>query len=209
MRSCYRLAALVLLGAVLAHPGPAVAGVPDPNNSTVPQCLTACPDGDMPFTIVVRDLNSTPLGGVNVVLDFTACPDFTVCALKPTDPYLWNPATRQVSAGTNAAGSVTFPIRAGNLCDTAHGVLVFASGVMLAGRTMASPDQNGDQLVDGVDDAIVTGKVGLPDPTADFDCDGTVTLADVGVVQAHFHHACIEPTKAESRSWGGVKIIYR
>jgi len=209
MRSRYSLAALVLLGAVLAHPGRAVAGVPDPYTSVVPQCLTACPAGDMPFTILVHDLSGAPVVNSNVVLDFTACPAFTLCTPKPSDPYAWNPVTRRISASTDAIGSVTFPIRAGGVCDTAHGVGVFADGVMLAGRTMASPDQNGDLIVDGADNAIVIGKLGLPDPTADFDCDGTVTVADEGILQAHYPHACAEPTKAESRSWGGVKIIYR
>jgi hypothetical protein len=109
----------------------------------------------------------------------------------------------------DAIGAAAFPLRGGDVCGTANGVTVFADGVMLSGRTMASPDQNGDLIVDGTDDAIATAKLGSSDPTADFDCDGSVTIADVGVVQAHFPHACAEPTKASDRSWGGLKSIYR
>src|SRR5262249_2585724 len=137
MRSRYSLAALVLFGVVLVHPGRVLAGPPDPFTSIVPQCLTAFPAGDMPVTALVPDASRAPVPGSNVVLDFSACPAFTLCTPKQSDPYSWNPATRQVSALTDALGRVTFPLRAGGVCDTAHGVSVLASGVFLAGRTMA------------------------------------------------------------------------
>lgn len=208
MRSSHLLAALVSCAALI-HPAVSRASVPSPSNSEVPACLAACPAGDMVIVIVVRDIAGNPIANSTVWLDFSACPAFTICTPEPTDPYIYDAPTRTVRATTDASGTVRFPLRAGGVCGTANGVSVFADGVFLAGRTLASPDQNGDQIVDGADDAIVNGKLGTPDPTADFDCDGMVTAADVGVVQSHYPHACVEPTSAGVRSWGSVKIIYR
>src|SRR5262245_18866944 len=113
MRSRYSLAALVMFGVVLVHPGRALAGPPDPVTSVVPHCLTACPAGDMPFTILVHDVSGAPVPGSSVVLDFSACPAFTLCTPKPSDPYVWDPQTRRLRAGvlTDYLGAVSFPIR--------------------------------------------------------------------------------------------------
>jgi len=199
----------LLLCAMLTLPAVAASGVPSPSNSTVPFCLLGCPAGDMVITIVVRDLANNPVTNSTVVLDFSACPAFTLCPVEPTDPYIYDAPSRTVRAFTDASGTVRFPLRAGGVCGTANGVRVFADGVFLAGRTFASPDQNGDLFVNAVDQGIASAKLGFADPTADFDCDGGVTAADLGVVAAHLSHGCSGPTPTRAKSWGSVKIIYR
>jgi hypothetical protein len=203
------LLSALLCSTLFLLPAVARSGVPSPGNSTVPQCLLGCPAGDFIITIVVRDLASNPVVNSTVLLDFSACPAFTICTPESTDPYIYDAGTRTVRAVTDASGTVRFPLRAGGVCGTANGVSVFADGVYLAGRTFASPDQNGDLFVNAVDQGIAGAKLGAADPTADFDCDGTVTAADLGVVDAHLAHGCSGPTPTRARSWGSVKIIYR
>ena len=75
-RSLPLLFAVLLLD--LALPAPASAGVPNPTTSTVPSCLTICPSGDRPFSIVVRDAISAPVVGASVVLDLSSCPNAVI-----------------------------------------------------------------------------------------------------------------------------------
>ena len=196
-------------GLLLSSPSVATSGVPDPFNSTVPQCLLGCPAGDFTITIVVRDLAANPVAGSTVQLVFSACAAFTVCPPLPGDGYTWAAGTRTISAVTNASGTVNLKLRAGGVCATVGGVSVYADGVFLGGRTFASPDQNGDLFVNLVDQGIANGKLGAADPTADFDCDGVVTAADLGVVGAHQGHSCEGPTPTHRNTWGSVKILYR
>jgi hypothetical protein len=202
---------LIVLAAalLLTSPVTATSAVPDPFNSSVPQCLLGCPAGDFTITIVVRDLAANPVAGSVVQLHFDACTAFNVCPPLSTDGYTWTSGTRVISAITDATGTVRLKLRAGGVCGTANGVSVYADGVLLANRTFASPDQNGDLFVNAVDQGIANAKLGAADATADFDCDGVVTAADLGVVAAHQGHSCEGPTPTHRSTWGSVKILYR
>lgn len=188
---------------------PAFANVPSAANSTVPACLSACPLGDMPITIVVRDIASNPVGFSQVVLEFANCPGFYLCPIASNDPYTGIPGDpTAVRAFTNSAGSVTFPLRAGGGC-AANTVNVFADGVLLAQRAFSSPDQNGDGVVLSADQALLAAKVGGSDPTGDLDCSGTVTAADQTIAGQHGSHSCngiVNPV--QRRSWGMLKAHY-
>ena len=63
--------------------------------------------------------------------------------------------------------------------------------------------------VDAADQAAIQALVGTTDPTADFDCDGQVTAADMTIVGQHLGHVCPRVTPARPSSWGEVKLIYR
>ena len=63
--------------------------------------------------------------------------------------------------------------------------------------------------MNSTDLAIINGKVGSSDPTADFDGNGVVNAADVSYAQGHAGHSCPNVVGAAHRSWGAVKIIYR
>lgn len=189
---------------------PAHGGVPSPVNSTLPDCLVFCPLGDMPVTVVVRDIANNPVASSSVVFDFSECPAAFVCPTGPSDPYLYTPANRTIRAFTNAIGSVVFPARVGGVGGI---VRVYADGVMLHSYTLASPDQDGNGMVVGViglDDPIFIPKLGSADPTADFDCSGVVNFDDEQIFYFHHSHACggyVDP--ARRSSWGAVKLHYR
>jgi len=209
MRSCFplRLLAVAMLLAV-----PAVhAGVPNAANSSLPACMALCPMGDMPFTVVVRDVANNPIAGSLVVLDFSQCPGAFLCPARPADPYLLDVPTRTLRMTTAAAGGVTFLARVGGT-GPPGGVRVFADGVLLRSYALASPDQNGNgvcvSIVD-VDDAIFAAKLGGADPTADFDCDGDVDVQDQLIFGSHHSHSCDGFVDATHRSsWGQLKLHY-
>ena len=203
------LASLLLLVACVSA---ATAAVPSPANSTTPNCIAACPLGDMPVVVTVRDLANNVIAGSTVVLDFSSCPGAFICTFPPGDPYLYDPATRTVRMTTNASGVANFPLRAGGGC--ANGVRIFADGVMLKQCSLASPDQTGNGMVVcfaiDTDCAVFAGKLGGADPTADFDCDGDVDEIDQLTLFQHTSHACegiVDP--ARRSSWGRVKAHYR
>lgn len=164
--------------------------------------------GDIPYTIVVRDIASNPQIGSAVTIDFSSCPNVSVCAVVKEPAYTYDPNTRTVRAFTDALGSVTFPLHAGGLCAT--DVRVYADGVLLATTRMASPDQNGDQVVVENDFTLFEPKLGTSDLTADFDCNGVVDLEDQAIGGQHGSHSCygiVNPVRP--RSWGQMKLWYR
>ena len=168
----------------------AKAGVPDPAQSSVDPCLVVCPAADAPFVVIVRDAAGNPVANSTVVIDFSYCGSVRFCAYRPQDPYVV--FGRHVRANTNAQGRVEFPIRAGGVCG--YPSTISADGVLLASRPTASFDQGGNGIVDSVDVAIAGRKLWTNDPTADFDCDGTVTQADLLAIQAHrTSQTCLAP----------------
>ncbi len=206
------LAALLLIVAIAANASPAAAGVPSAANSTTPNCIAACPYGDMSVTIVVRDLANVPISGSTVVIDFANCPGAFLCQFPPP-PYNQNLAARTVSKVTDATGTVTFPLHVGGICGS-NMVRIFADGVLLKQTALASPDQTGNGMVVcfaiDTDCDVFAGKLGGSDPTADFDCDGDVDEADQLTMNQHTSHACegiVDP--ARRSSWGRVKSFYR
>jgi hypothetical protein len=197
---------LVLVASSLGSVASASASVPSPTTSTLPDCLVACPGGDMTFTIVVRDFAANPIANSTVTIDLSNCPAFNVCP-HCTDGYVYDPVTRTVRKLTNAAGAVSFSICGGGACDIQ--VPVFADGVFIGSRSLAVTDQNGDFVVDAADVGIANAKVGGAFPSADLDCDGDVDADDVAIVQSHAGHLCVDPTPTRSSSWGTMKTIYR
>lgn len=204
------LAALLLL---LASVAPSLAAVPSPANSSIPNCVVVCPLGDMPVVVTVRDFANNPIAGSMVVLDFANCQGAFICTGPPGDPYIYDPASRTVRMTTGANGIASFPLRAGGGCGL-NGVRIFADGVLLGSRNLASPDQTGNGMVVcfaiDTDCAVLAGKLGGSDPTADFDCDGDVDVVDQFTQSQHTSHACQGIVDAAHRSnWGRVKAFYR
>ncbi len=186
----------------------ASAAVPNAANSTI-GCLQACPGEDVADYVIVRDAAGNAIAGSTVVLDFVACPAFTHCPPNGSETYVWTATTRTARCLTNGSGYAIFTLRGGGTC-AAGGVRITADGVPLATRPLVSPDQNGDLAVDAADFAILSAKVGSADPTADADCDGTVTTEEVANFYAqHRGHQCLGPTPAAPRTWGWLKTLYR
>jgi len=202
------LASLLFLAAAL----PAAASVPSPFNSTTPNCIAACPLGDIPTTIVVRDIANNVIANSTVVIDFSNCSGAFLCQFPPP-PYNQNLAQRTVSLQTDATGTVTFPLHVGGTCGS-NLVRIFADGVLLKQTALASPDQTGNGVVVcfaiDTDCSVFGPKLNTSDPTADFDCNGTVDLFDEIALMGHVSHACegiVDP--ARRSSWGRVKAFYR
>lgn len=189
-------ASLLLLLALVFCSSPAVAAVPDPGHSAMDACLIVCPNGDFAFHVKVRDIAGNPIGNSAVAINLCNCGSVIVCP----------GVSCVVQAVTNVAGDATFNIKAGGVCTSS--AVITADGVVLGSRVVASPDQNGDLFVDAADVAIAVGKIGFADPTADLDCDGVVTPADVTIIGAHQEHNC-SPVPTATQSWGHVKAIYR
>ena len=202
MRPWIPLLALCLTTAA----SPARAGVPDPSMSTVDPCLRGCPSGDAPFVAVIRDAFFNPVVNSTVVINFLGCPEVRLCPTVPGDNYIIN--GRNVIAVTDAQGRVEIRLRAGGVCAALAPIQ--ADGVLMGSRATASFDQDGSLTVDAADAAIAGTKVGTNDPTADLDCDGTVTLLDVNLIAGpHAGHFCDIPTRDRQETWGRLKTIYR
>ena len=136
-----KLLALIVATALVAAPATtrALTNVPSPGNSLVDLCLVACPAGDIVFHIQVLDLANNPVVNSVVTIDFCGCPNVTLCPQSTTDPYLRN-GPCQIRKVADLNGRADFAIRAGGLCAN-EDVRVFADGVLIAFRRVASPDQ--------------------------------------------------------------------
>ncbi len=183
-------------------------GIPDPAHSTVPPCLVVCPRGDIPYTVVVRDIAGNPVVGCEVVLDFVGCPSSPLCA--DCCPGLTvDRQSHRVATVSGPDGAASFQVKMGLPC-WAGPVGILACGIFLGPAWLSSPDYDGDLAVTVVDASAVQGLIGNADRAADFDCDGLVTQADLDWLNAnHLGHFCggIVPTRPSS--WGSLKLIYR
>jgi hypothetical protein len=175
-------------------------GVPDPGWCDVP-CLPICPQGQFDFIVTVREDCGSPLEGVEVVIDFSACDSVTLCEPEGPLPYTIEPCEKRISATTDAGGTVIFPIRGGGISYLAAAE-IWADDVLIAERPVASCDQDGDLQLTGIDQGLFVSKaqLGLEDPTADFDCDGLVAAPDAVIFVTHFSelHSCEELVVASS-----------
>ena len=184
---------------------PGFAGVPNPVTSSVDPCLKVCPLGDFAFLVVVRDIAANPVANSTVVLDFSNCPGFAHC-VDPGPGITADDASKNMRKVTDANGQVVFQLAMGGGCPS---VRVLADGVLLRAVPMASPDQNGDLLVNGTDDGLLLGKIGGADLTGDLTCDGSVTSDDDLVLRAHMGHTCSGIVPTHQPSWGQLRTIYR
>ena len=209
------LVLLILLASILGlvfAPATSSAAVPAPPLSTVPPCLTVCPAGDRPFSVVVRDIAGLPIPGSTVEIHLANCPEAVVALCADcAQPAAYNPVTRTFTRITDATGTATFQICGSVYCPTAPGdwAQVRADGVILRTCRFVTTDPDGDLDVDGNDVAIVLAAVGGPPAHYDQNCDTIVDAADVDAVEAHRGHACPGVVPAGAASWGRVKSTYR
>jgi hypothetical protein len=155
----------------------------------------------------VRDFASNPVANSFVWIDVCQVPSVHVC---------FQGACSQLASGiTDASGTVVLHPQGGGVTPPPFGqtARIFADGVLITTRVVASPDQDGDLVVTAADLALGAAALGTYNPTMDFDCDiaatGVVTSADLVIQQAHLGHNCTGPTGTRGRTWGGMKILYR
>ena len=199
---------LLLILALVVNPGSAAAGPPLPGESIVGPCIAVCPQGDLAFTVTgIR--NGSPVEGWPIELDLCACPSVRIAAANGTVPYWYSGSgnCRVVTLTSTPNGVAQFALQAGGVCSAAQ-ITVSATFVLGTRTAVASPDQNGDLVVDAADVAIAEAKLGTNDLTMDLDCDGTVTSADLALLHAHDGHR-VAPTAVQPSPWGLVKARYR
>jgi hypothetical protein len=197
-------AALWALTATIS--GPVAAGTLTPQYCTVDPRLVLCPAGDLPFHVIVRNYNH-PITNVSVDLNFCGSTGWAACldGQPAVINFRFSPCDPLVLTGLD--GMATIALKAGGVTGDST-VSIRADGMLLGRRFLASPDQNGDLVVDRSDEAILLGKLGTHDLSADFDGDGVVTEADHAILRAHFGHACEMPTAAPRSAWGEIKARY-
>lgn len=183
------------------------SAIPSPADSDVPSCLIACPEGEILFRVVVRDVAQNPIVGSTVMLDFSACPVFPYCG--PTSgPYGIDPTNRRISRLSGVGGVADFSLALRGVCGDVT-ITVYASGVNLRIVPLPVMDQDGSGTVGSADIAIATAKIGTGDRSADVDCTGFVTQSDVDIIATHSGHECPLTTPTDRSSWGRLKILYR
>ena len=200
------LAALV----ALAFAAPAArAGIPAPGSCTCPSYLVGSPDGALVAHVVVRDIANLPLANVQVVIDFSNCPQWhpcpsvcTSCSVDAVSRTVWR------YTGTNGVADFDLRLGAGG-CPNPPVVRIYADGVLVGAPGFASLDFDGDLSVTATDVTAVHALIGTFDRRADFDGDWAVTAADEAIVRAHLGASCDPTTPARSHTWGGLKSIYR
>jgi hypothetical protein len=170
----------------------ASAGIPDPRFSTVEgsvvgdvsgNAIGAVPAG---FDVTVRDINSAPLSGVVVTLDFSATP-MKVYNTQNAGTTV-NCAAKTISRVTNGSGQVNFASRVAKF-DNSTGVEVAAAGVVLANVRGRSTDIDGNDGTTGLGDFAVFGNNFQNNPAAietDFDQNGSTGLGDFAIFGAEF-----------------------
>jgi hypothetical protein len=201
------LGAVIAATLLLVPDAYAQVGVPSAATSTIPTCIVASPDGAFISTVVVRDAAGTPVSGSKVVIDFSSCNLFAVCSF-PCSGCTAYPQAHTVQKAADANGSARFDLRVGNVCPNER-VSVYADAILLGTAAFSSLDQNGDLSVTGADMVRVQAAMITGDLSADFDCSGTVTIADLNIMQAHMGVTCNGVVPALRRTWGTLKDAYR
>jgi hypothetical protein len=179
--------ALAALAGALAFAGASRANVADPSKSHLPARVFACPAGDSVTVVFVRELNGMPWNNRGVVtFDFCACAGFRLVPGGTAGGSIDSSGCRIVTAPLALDGLAQVAIAGGGV--GAGQWVGFQADAFLGSRALASPDQNGDWIVDGADVAIVHAKIGTTDVSADLDGDGMVTATDEALALAHLGH---------------------
>lgn len=185
----------------------ASAAVPSAANSHLDPCMVFCPGGDMTFNVIVRDLANNPVVSSTVIIDFSACPLYAHCP-DPGTGITADDVGRTLRKTSDGTGLASFKAWVGGICPGTS-VRVFADGVLLGAKSLASPDQDGNLLVDQADFVAIQNGIGTTDATKDLDCSGDVTANDVTIATSHRGHSCLGPVPTRQQTWGTLKLLYR
>lgn len=131
-----RLAALVSIITLAGFSTVALAGIPDPNLSTVPNVISS-PGGAMPYRVTIVGQGG-PVAAASVELRYAVAADTAACwcvgQVRPV-----------IQATTNASGIATFNVAGGLCLDPALlpggvAVRVFVNDILLKEVGQISPD---------------------------------------------------------------------
>ncbi|MDZ4803993.1 MAG: hypothetical protein SGI90_03890 [Candidatus Eisenbacteria bacterium] len=183
----YGVPFLVLALGLVVAPVSALAGVPDPALSTIPNVLGS-PNGGLAYRVTIVG-TSGPIDSANVTLVWTVAGDTATCwCSTQTHP--------SVSSTTNASGVAVFNLRLGRCLNPATipggvAVEVFINSIKIKEVGQVSPDLTGTALGPpcevALNDAV---QFTFPLSTAtygycfDLNSDGTVGLSDATLLTA-------------------------
>jgi hypothetical protein len=189
----------VAVGILIAFP--ALADVPSPTDSSVPDQLTvAARDGSgtidpsHPFSIVVRHFGGRPFANAFVVLDFSGCTDLAFCTDQGDPNVTVDCNSRTLRALSDNLGQLTFRVGGGALNNgaspgpTGPALNVYADGVLLKTVRVAALDENGEDGLGGNDHSawLADFMSGQQFARSDFDGDGVLSGNDLSLWLAAF-----------------------
>ena len=175
---------------------PALADVPSPTDSSVPDQLTvAARDGSgatdpsYPFSIVVRHFGGRPFANALVVLDFSGCTDLEFCTDQGDPNVIADCNSRALRAISDNLGRVTFRVCGGAINNgaapgpTGPALNVYADGVLLKTSRVATLDENGEDGLGGNDHSawLADFMSGQSFARSDFDGDGVLSGNDLSL----------------------------
>lgn len=209
MRPVHALALAALVAATtLLAPASAPAGVPLPQWSTIDPVLVFCPAGDIAFHVIPRRF-TTPEAGAILYVELCNAGGWNLLETDQPAGIFFSGGNRCLpGVVSDATGLATMALKAGGT-TAPDAVTLYVDGVTFGTRTLASPDQNGDLVVNAADEAILMAKIGSTDPTGDFDADGAVTESDRTILRAHLGHAAELPVPVAHSTWGRIKSLAR
>jgi len=155
----------------------AVANIPDPNLSDVPDMITITPDGSFAYTVTIIGAQG-PVNGANVEIRLTGFAD-------PVAAWCLGQAHPSMFGTTDANGQASFNIAGGGCVrNAANSLGEVVSQVFADGIEMAQPDINSPDVVNA-SGVLYTDATFVFDDT---NGDGTGTpVARVGLSDAVFH----------------------
>jgi hypothetical protein len=169
--------------------------------------IAVCPAGDLRVWVLVRK-GGQPMDGALVTIDLSGCSLLKLGPPLPGEEQTVADGVREMKR-TGENGRALFSIRGGG-AGACSRVTVVAEGVLIAERqAVASPDQNGDLVVDQSDLDALHAKLGTKDDTGDLDGDGRVTPADILLARLHLGHHAELLTETKTQTWGEIKGGYR
>jgi len=157
------------------------------------------PDPLGTFTIKARSIGGTPSPIWPLILDFSGCPDVSVCSAYavPGGTVTCDPTTRQITFPQSPTGNWTITLIGGvtNRANAATSgcMKVFAGPFLLRGNaafpavTVAALDQSGGDGLTMADFSLLLGDAlsGTYFPRSDFDhgvaCQGLLNGADLSI----------------------------
>jgi hypothetical protein len=221
------IAILLALAALVPHARPASAKIPNAALSFVTRPMIACPAGEVVFTTIMRDVMNNPLPLEDVMVSFEDCPSVRLPLVLGDEGYTvvfgpGQPPAVALQAYADFNGEKDFAIRAGGTCP-ASTVKIYGDGVLVALRSLASPDQDGDLTVGPADEALrpPSSAPAIPPPTSTATArDGSrpqisapisaITRRMVTPVASHLGDApaayCSHATRCPSRRRGGPRV---
>jgi hypothetical protein len=138
------------------------------------------------FTVVVRDRAGNPINGASVVVDFSLCPDVTICSDQLDPNTLINCGNKTVRKFTEVDGSVKITIvggstGAGGASTIGGGARIFANGTLLSSPSVAVYDLDGQSGVSAGDLSawLADFASGQPWARSDYDGDGSISAGDL------------------------------